>query len=852
MKIIKNGKETTIEGKQLRIRLTELKAGNACVDIDARGARGWTPVLASERTTAAAHERTKSWGPVLRTRHRTIAFPQNLESADVKDGAAAIVLKGTAAGHEAEQKLTFGDNSRHVNALVTVRLGRPVRIASVESTYMFVPDGMLYAQYEPLDFCWIPHLRRVPEHVIADQIFRSPAVIYQAGKISAAILPDLDVLAEHRAMPTAPDARLENTGANAPVFRYGFRNYEVDGHVFFRESPPRNEPMKGELTYGFDLLADAHTPARHAHRSALDHLWRRYGAPRMERAEPQTLPFDEYARRAYGFAFERGNIWREFDLGGVRVGGILGQTFAGPGRVRYFDTAEIKRFLSAQKLIPRLHGFSTNKMLTNTFANDLFEQFIHRQPPASPPAIANQAWFCNLRTAYGVYAYALRFGDEELKRRALEMKELALRAPGERGFMRSLCYAPADGDPIWMQGIRAFEAVREYHLPDNAWTGWWMLRWYEELDRDARLLDRAKQIGSAFRESQLESGAIPGWVRVRPTGATPSATLRESAQSAAPAMFLARLGRVAKHAPSTAAARRAADFLIENIFPENKWWDYETFFSCSKKDFGMRDAGTGQHCMNNLCIFWTAELMRELAESTGGKKYLDFGRRAADLMLMWQQVWAPPYLSIDAFGGFGVMNTDGEWNDARQSAFAECLAGYYELTGEREYFERAVAALRASFTTMLVPENRKVARGNLGMLLEKDEGATYENYAHLGFDRRVPGYVMFDWGSGGACESAARMTHRYGDVYADAARGHAFGIDFCTVEKFSAATDRVDLKISAPSRKKQSFNIKVAGLEPGKYKLFVNGSARGAFDAKKLRAGVTVPIATRDTAENEG
>lgn len=842
MRIIKKQKETIVEGKEIRLRLTKLDKGGVCVDVDARRGSGWVSVLGSERTTAAAHERTGSWGPVLRTRHRLMVFPQEIESVEAKRGTATVVLKGRAGENEAEQKLTFGDGDRHVNVLVTVKLGRPVRIAALGTPYVFLPDGKLYSQYEPLDFCWIPHLRRAPQHVIGDQIFRSPAVIYQTGKIMAAVVPDLDVLAEHRKMPAALDAQLENTGINAPAFWYGFCNYEHEGHVFFRQTPPRREPIKGELIYGYDLLVGARAPERHAHRSVLEHLWRRYGGKLIGRVEPQALPYEEYARRAYGFAFDRGKIWREFEYGGAAVGGTLVYTFAGAAYPIIMNKAATERSLKMQKLIPRIHGLATGKLLNNVVTNDLLEQVMHRVPAVFPPLIMNQAWHSNLRTAYGVYAYAEHWKDEELKRRALKMKELALRAPGEMGFMRSMCFAPADGEPIWMQGTKAFESVREYHLPDNAWTGWWMLRWYEELERDERLLARAKELGEGFRAAQLESGAIPGWVRVRGGGWVPVAKLRESAQTAAPGMFLARLGRVAKHEPSIKAARRAADFLIENVFPENKWWDYETFFSCSKKDFGMRDAGTGLHCMNNLCICWTAELMRELAEATGEKKYLEHGRRAVDLMSLWQQVWDAPYISINTFGGFGVMNTDGEWNDARQSMFAECLMAYYELTGESEYFERGVAALRASFTTMLVPEHKDVAPGNLGMFLKKDEGATYENYAHMGFDRRVTGYIMFDWGSGGACEASARLTRRYGDIYVDAARRRGFGLDLCTVGKVSVAPGRVALEVDAPSSKKQSFCCKIAGLEKGAYGLTVNGIPQGKHSAKKLSEGVVVEI----------
>jgi len=62
--------------------------------------------------------------------------------------------------------------------------------------------------------------------------------------------------------------------------------------------------------------------------------------------------------------------------------------------------------------------------------------------------------------------------------------------------------------------------------------------------------------------------------------------------------------------------------------------------------------------------------------------------------------------------------------------------------------------------------------------------ATFENYAHLGYDRRAPAHYV-RLGSGGACCSAARMTGNMETLYSDAARGHGFGLDLCTVKNLN-------------------------------------------------------------------
>lgn len=845
MRIVKDGKRTVAEGKELRVVVTELESGEAIVDVLARGARGWTLVAGSDRTTAAPHPRTQAGGPSLRCKKRSMMFPQRLEGAEARKGRAEIALHGEASGNRASQILTFGDNESFVNVAVTIKLGKPARVSSAGSYYAFLPGGKLYSQYEPLDYIWIPHLRRDDSHAIADQIFRSPSVIYRKGEIGAALIPDLDILESNRRSPTALDARVENPFLDAPVFGFGFKQYEVDGHVFFKTRPPSGFPLSGELKYGFDILANAREKERRITRMVNEHLWRRYGSPLFNGTDPQALPFEECARRVYGFAFERGKIWREVETGGAHAGGTMALTFAGPSATSFMKDAQIKASLRAQRLIPKIHSIATEKLMNRPAINDLGELLVHHAPMSAPPQVMYQSWFCNMRTAHGVYSWAERMGDAEMKKKALAMKELALAAPVERGFMRSACFCPEDGPPFWYQGTKAFQAVREYHLPDNAWTGWWMLRWREELEPDERLLEKASALGEAFVEAQLDSGAIPGWARVRKSGIVACSTLRESAQTAAPGMFLARLAAVAGDKRFLRAARRAADFLIAEIFPKNKWWDFETFFSCSKKDFGMRDAGTGVECMNNLCVFWTAELMRELATAGAGAKYLDYGLKAVDIMTMWQQVWDAPYISINTFGGFGVMNTDAEWNDARQSMFAECLAGYYELTGNGEYMERAVAALRASFTTMLAPEHRRVAPGNMGMYIPKDEGAVYENYAHMGFDRRAPGYIMFDWGGGGACSAAASITRKYGDALIDAAARRGFGVDLCSVTSVSVRAGRLDIDIESPDSDSRPLRVRVVNLKTGDWKLVVNGRPQGAFSAERLDAGVAVSLARK-------
>jgi hypothetical protein len=157
---------------------------------------------------------------------------------------------------------------------------------------------------------------------------------------------------------------------------------------------------------------------------------------------------------------------------------------------------------------------------------------------------------------------------------------------------------------------------------------------------------------------------------------------------------------------------------------------------------------------------------------------------------MFQQVWQPPFIYVPALGGFASANGDAEWNDARQSLFAELFMDYYRETGDVHLFQRGVAALKASFIMMYCPENAA-----LKLLWEKqypflgpeDYGFQMENYAHGGVTSPdgtgIHSFSEFTWGNGSGAEARNRVYDHYGDVFIDRTRGHGFGIDSIAIEK---------------------------------------------------------------------
>ena len=168
-------------------------------------------------------------------------------------------------------------------------------------------------------------------------------------------------------------------------------------------------------------------------------------------------------------------------------------------------------------------------------------------------------------------------------------------------------------------------------------------------------------------------------------------------------------------------------------------------------------------------MFWTAEALFETFKSTGTRRYLELGRRVLDELLMTQASWQPPYLYVDVLGGFGVMNADGEWLDARQSLFAEIILRYGLELGVEEYIQRGLAALRSSFVMMYCPENPRTKaqwEKRHPFFGPEDYGFTMENYGHGGATDPQGGgmgvFTIYDWGNGAAAEAYNRLLDHFG------------------------------------------------------------------------------------------
>jgi hypothetical protein len=621
---------------------------------------------------------------------------------------------------------------------------------SVEFLLNFIPD-----------FWWAPHLAPNIGDCIAQHVFRSPAIIAAQNRKTVVVVPDLEYCGQISNAPWFMDY-------DAPKKKIwlGMSNSEVSGHVGYRKTPGMILPA-GKISLGFYITAYS-DDGRVANpwRKVSDFLWKRYGQELYGQGQPTSVPLDRYVEYTYKWAFEHWKdfVWQEFNLNGKRVGA------------------------------PQ---FIVNYSQSPNFQGDWFQR--------EHLSVWNQAWFSSLRSAGGLARWAKRKEDSELLKKAKMTKELALSAPFKKGIFPSVIRTdnmtlrigekqvcrPGDWtESYWTNSNRCpynYGITADwYHILDASWTSLLMLRWYEEIEKDRRLIDFAITYADFLLTLQDEKGYFPGWLD--PETLDPAEVMSQTPETSISVTFLLKLAEITKDPKYSQAAYKAMDVVISEIIPAGRWEDFETYWSCS--DFGNQDhvgrkyERNDMYKQNNLSIYWTAEALLQTYRQTGRKEYLEWGHRTLDELSMMQQVWQPPYIYIPAVGGFGVMNYDAEWNDSRQTLFAELFMNYYKETGDQVSFERGISALKAGFVMMYCPENAQLQN-----LWEKvfpffgpeDFGFTMENYGHGGHvtsDGEGMGhFTIYDWGNGAAAEARNRIYDHYGDVYIDRIRNHGFGID---------------------------------------------------------------------------
>lgn len=600
------------------------------------------------------------------------------------------------------------------------------------------------------NFHWAPHLTPDEKYIIPQHVFRAPALIVSNAEKQLIIIPDLDLLKKNKAVDWYMDL---DAVQNKLVL--GMSRSAVKEHVLFTRREGGVYPP-GRLEFGFYVMTstqqdDLFNPWR----KVLSFFWDKWGSALYASGEPlnrkDMLP---YVQHTYNWAFNswKKNVWQEFELDGRKVGAPV---------------------------------FIVNVSQSPNYPGQINEREFR--------SVWNQAWFNSLRSASGLYRYARRNKDENLLSYALMTKELALAFPQKKGFFPAVI--AAEMEQVEKNG-KVYQRSKGWdtyyfgnsnrnpytwdpkkaplHTLDMSYTAWLMLTWYNELEKDKRLLDYAASYAEALLGIQDDEGFFPAWLS--PDSLEPLEALKQSPETSMSVTFLLKLYDITKDTRFRDAALKAMQAVMTAVVPEGRWEDFETYWSCSRygsEDLvGKKVSRNNMYKQNTLSMYWTAEALLNCYQLTGDKNYLNFGRRTLDEMLMTQASWQPPYIYVRALGGFGVMNADAEWNDSRQSLFAELIVRYGHELKFKEYTQRGLAALRASFVMMYCPENPETKKQwelAWDFFGKEDYGFMMENYGHGGETNPkglgMGDFTIYDWGNGAASETYNRMLDHYGEGF---------------------------------------------------------------------------------------
>ncbi len=821
-------KQIVIENEMLRASFTR-SADGIEQEYYARNDASWVRVV---RALRPANSRPEDTAPLysdrdVATEHRLLVANslQQMRVDKDQDNRASVTLSGDSRAGKFQQVIWLAPDANCFHIQVSTRLNSdPPRLEYLLSAFLF--------ESEKPDYTHAPCMKREPADVIGDRVFHSPATILQSGHSVAALAPDLHILKTHNVyapdarpidgqrqfrilqpresvtMPVILDVDLESGLSRYPLFSYGFADYLTQQHMYWRHDNSKGASLRtlstNELRYGFDLFVSVQAKPHSGYQAVSRHLWARYGSGYAREPKPQAMPFSEYATICYPAAFEyRG------------------------------DTAEDTKRYSERKAYDAEHSGSLPTWLE-------FE--IEGRPAGGVRATPSQwyydiqfmGWWNNVHLAQGMTYWGVRGRDRSLVDKARRIVTLALSAPQNHGIFPAVynykdqrwhgCYWKMDAayDPAVLPKYWDF-ASDYYQTCSASKTAALLLRYHKYYEPNARIIPYVTGYADFISARLDQNGCLPAWFT---KDLSPVPYLRFNAEGGVHIWFLAELFATTSETKYLDTARRQADFLVANILPQQRWYDFETFYSCASKPEATYDRRTGQWPRCTLSMIWAVDGLSSLYECTGDTELLSVAEQVADYLSLYQSVWQPPFIiTAYAFGGFISQNSDAEWLDMRQCLCGEALVRIGKLTGRQDLLERGVAALRSAFS--LINHPRHIANGIFPMP-SYPLGITAENIDHEGLPQ-LPLRSGSDWGEGGALASAAEVLRQIGGIYLDLEKNIAVGVDGVSVKSFRRVEQHLDLEVnnllaslSLPYEKSFPVEVEMAGLAAGAYQLSIN------------------------------
>ena len=609
-----------------------------------------------------------------------------------------------------------------------------------------------------------------------DAQYKAPLILTQERERAFGIVPDLATLTREliRRCPHSLDLDVPA----GPRLSAGFIPARTQFHSVFVEDLDRAWAAEQPFVNSYYLLVTAAAPPGEAFRQAVRLHWERFGRLQLAGAAQEQGGTDAAYKSLGLFDDWRNQVWEK------------------ESREQWLP-------------VPLGNGPAGGAVRTLRWGRP-------------NPSVYMSSWFNSVRTAVGMALYARRRQSRELLDLAAGTIRLALAAPGSNGAFKCIA-VPGSDSVAWAAGDGAGNSVKTGYLGfDMSWTAYWLLKWRAAgLPGSDAILPRCRRLADFFLARQLEDGMIP--TRFDESGATQAGLSRMlMAETGPAALFLLELYSADGNPPYLQAGLRALEFLEREVVPQRKWYDYETFFSCSPRTISF-DEKTRQWPANNLALIPSVEAFLSAYRATGKSGFLVKGEALLDYLLLYQQSWTNPALEnlsgpAMLLGGFTTQNSDAEWSDARQSQAGSVLLDYYAATGKPEYLERGVSALRAQFPV-----------------------SPSENWAHGGYGRKA-GVSSFHWGTGSGMAGIELEEDLLHDAVVDIPSGRAVGVNGIDIAECHIAGGQIRVTMTSPFAWARNPVVVFRGASAGRqYRLVVNGADVGSFGDKSLSAGIPVP-----------
>lgn len=617
-----------------------------------------------------------------------------------------------------------------------------------------------------------------------DSTYKAPLILMQSARRAAGIVPDTASLSREVLQRCNHAIDLD---APAGLFTVGFVPARQAYHSVYREDLDRQWLAQEPIENSYFLYLSAVAPPEAAFRDAVRFHWRRLAPPELAIAAA--------AQAGTAANYKSSRLWDEW-------------------RRTVWNEESTKNWLS----VPLPGGSSGGAVRTIRWGG-----------PA--PSVYLSAWFNSMRTGYGMALYARRTGNAELLNLARQTVQLALKAPGRDGAFKCVAL-PRNSDVQWAAGDGAGNSVVSGFLGfDMSWTAYWLLRWRESglssgsPGDDAAIIERGTRLADFLIARQARNGMLP--TRFAEDGAVQqelSETVK--AETGSVALFLLALHKAAPKPEYLRAAREGLSFLDREVAAQRKWYDFETFWSCSPR-FVSFDERTRQWPANNLALIHTVHAYLSAYNVTKERSYLDKGQLLLDYLLLYQQSWTNPVLEgltspAMLLGGFTTQNSDAEWSDARQSLAGNVLLDYYRATGDPEYLERGVQALRSQFPV-----------------------SPSENWAHRGYGPKA-GVSSFHWGSGSGMAGIEIEEDYLRDAVFDVLSARGVGVNGLNLTAPSVEGSRIQFRLESPFSWNRDPVVVFRRTQAGhNYEVIVNDRSLGTHAAKTLEVGLAIPIGPR-------